>query len=233
MCARLTITISGEKVKVYLFERYDIDQAIIDLELPSYNVAPGGQVLAIISDGSKYRGGTLKWGFVPSWAEDEKTGYKMVNARAETIELKRTFKESFINKRCVILTDSYYEWKKEDNKKRPVRISFKDKRVFPLAGLYSSYKRSDGTTLYTCTIITTEPNDVLKSIHHRMPVILDEEAEKIWLDPHMKDVKVLKSLLKETDSELMSYYEVSQYVNNVRNNDIKCIEPLEGGLHHE
>ncbi len=233
MCGRLTITISGEKMKVYLYERYDIDQAIIDLELPHYNVAPGTGVVAILNDGHHNRGGTLKWGFVPSWASDEKIGYSMINARAETVDIKRTFKDSLINKRCIILADSYYEWQKNDTSKKPIRIQFKDQRIFALAGLWSSYVKKDGTKLYTCTILTTEPNDLLKSIHNRMPVILNEEAEKIWLNPKVTDIQVLKSVMKETESELMSYYEVSPYVNSARNNDITCIKPLEGGIASE
>lgn len=226
MCGRFTITVSMDELKAYLTDYYDIEEVKSDFDIPRYNVSPGEEVISIINDGNKNRVGLLKWGFVPPFAKEEKSSYSMINAKAETLHEKSAFKDSFEHKRCVILADGFYEWKKEKDQKKPLRILMKDKKIFPIAGLYSTYTRSDGSKLHTCTIITTKANEMMKSIHERMPVILTENSKKIWLNPHISNVKQLSELLTPYEDSLMTAYRVSNIVNRSGQNSKECIEPI-------
>jgi putative SOS response-associated peptidase YedK len=226
MCGRFTLDIEPEAMTNYLYEHYQIENLNEDIRLPRYNVAPGQQILTVLNDGKKYRAGTLKWGFVPFFSKDEKIGYKMINARAETLAEKASFKQSLVNKRCIILADGFYEWKKENNAKFPMRFRLKERELFSFAGLWSSYTREDGTKLYTCTIITTTPNSLVSPVHDRMPVILTKDAEKIWLNPEQKDPQLLTSLLNPYDVNHMEVYPVSSLVNSTKYDQKECIEAV-------
>src|SRR5690554_4558341 len=135
MCGRYTITVTIEELMLH----YQMDESLIPFHKPRYNVAPGQMIPAIINDGVKYRLGELQWGFIPSWAKDAKIGYKMINARSETVMDKPSFKDSFRRKRCLIPADGFYEWKKSDGNKQPMRIMLKSKKIFSLAGLYDTW----------------------------------------------------------------------------------------------
>jgi putative SOS response-associated peptidase YedK len=226
MCGRFTIGISQERMRQHLYENYDIEDFDIELALPRYNVAPGQNVLSVIHDGTKYRAGFLKWGLVPAFAKDEKMGNNMINAKSETLSEKPSFKDSFKNKRCVILGDSFYEWMHQDSSKTPMRIMLTSQGLFPMAGLWSSYTKTDGSRLYTCTIITTKANDTVSPIHDRMPVILTEETKKIWLNPEIKDLSYLSTILVPYDANKMYTYKVSPLVNNPSNECVECINSL-------
>src|SRR3954465_13778582 len=185
MCGRFTLTTSIDEI----IDRFDI-QSFLNEELyaPSYNIAPSQLVLAVINDGSSNRMGFLKWGLVPPWANDTSIGNKMINARAETISEKPSFRNAFNKKRCLVIADSFFEWKRhEDKSKTPMRIKLKSDDLFAMAGIWESWKSPEGKTLYTCSVITTEPNELMKDIHDRMPVILKPDDEKIWLDPSVSD----------------------------------------------
>lgn len=223
MCGRFTITIDLEDLRVYLEENYDITELKGEFDLPRFNVAPGQDVITIINDGAKNRVGTLRWGLVPSFAKDEKIGYQMINAKSETLHEKPSFLPSFRSKRCVILADSFYEWKKEDTKKQPMRILFDDQKIFPMAGLWNTFVREDGTKLHTCTIITTEANELMKPIHERMPVILTEDMRKKWLDPRQTNLYELSKLLRPYSPEHMRAYKVSDMVNKSGYDTPDCI----------
>lgn len=223
MCGRFTITVDLEDLRVYLEENYDISELKGEFDLPRFNVAPGQDVITIINDGAKNRVGTLRWGLVPSFAKDEKIGYQMINAKAETLHEKPSFLPSFRAKRCVILADSFYEWKKEDVKKQPMRILLDNQKIFPMAGLWNTFIREDGSKLHTCTIITTEANDLMKPIHERMPVILTEEMRKKWLDPRQTNLYELSKLLRPYDSKFMKAYKVSDIVNKAGYDTPDCI----------
>ncbi|MDF2699776.1 MAG: hypothetical protein K0Q49_1332 [Haloplasmataceae bacterium] len=225
MCGRFTISVELEELEEYLSENYNIDEFTLDYK-PRYNVSPGQDIISIINVGNKFRVGTLKWGFVPSWASDEKIGNKMINAKSESLAEKPAFKHSFINKRCVILADSFYEWKQVEKEKVPMRIKLKTNEIFPLAGLWSTYTRSNGSKLFTCTIITTTPNELVENIHNRMPVILNKEAEKIWLNPQITDVNILNSILKPYNHDSMDAYQVSSLVNSSKVESSDCIRAL-------
>jgi len=217
MCGRFALY-ADYKV---ILERFDIEQASFGEEEyeKSYNVAPSQQVAAVISDGSKNRLGKLRWGLIPPWAKEAKIGYKMINARAETAAEKPSYRNAFKKKRCLVVADSFYEWRKEENGKTPMLIKMKSGEPFAFAALWESWESPEGETVHSCSILTTGPNKIMESIHDRMPVILSKEAEKIWLDPNVQDVELLKSLLKPFEDGEMEAYEVSDAVNSPKNNN--------------
>ncbi|WHY75161.1 SOS response-associated peptidase [Neobacillus sp. WH10] len=224
MCGRFTLTATFEEI----INHFDI-QSFLEEELysPSYNIAPSQSVLAVINDGRVNRMGFLKWGLVPPWAKDLSVGNKMINARAETISEKPSFRNAFKKKRCIVIADSFYEWKRhEDKTKTPMRIKLKSNELFAMAGIWEGWKSPDGKTLYTCSVITTGPNELMKDIHDRMPAILKREDEKIWLDTAISDTTRLKPLLVPFDENEMETYEVSSLVNSPKNNSIELIQKI-------
>jgi putative SOS response-associated peptidase YedK len=192
---------------------------------PNYNVAPSQDVPVIIYDGSN-RLAMFRWGLIPFWAKDPSIGNKMINARAETVDEKPSFKHSLQRKRCLVLADGFYEWKKEGSTKRPHRISLKNKDLFGFAGLWDTWKSPAGDIINSCSIITTSPNELMAVIHNRMPVILPREVEQLWLDQGITDSHFLKSLLKPYPADLMIAYEVSTLVNSPKNNGPECLAPV-------
>jgi putative SOS response-associated peptidase YedK len=224
MCGRFTLTATFEEI----INRFDI-QAFLEEEkyAPSYNIAPSQSVLAVINDGKTNRMGFLKWGLIPPWAKDMSMGGKMINARAETIAEKPSFRNAFKKKRCLIIADSFYEWKRhEDKTKTPMRIKLKSDDLFAMAGIWEGWKANDGKVLYTCSVITTSPNELMKDIHDRMPVILKRNDEKTWLDPSISDTNHLKQLLVPFNGAIMETYEVSSLVNTPKNNSIELIQKI-------
>jgi len=225
MCGRVTLTLDKQTVLDILGDVFQVSNTPEIGTLPNYNIAPSNNLLSVINTGKAYHGGQLKWGFVPSWAKDESIGYSMINARSETIENKTAFKDSFSSKRCILLADSFYEWKREKTK-RPFRFQITDQSLIPFAGIYSSFTREDGSKLYTCSILTCEPNKTMANIHNRMPVILNPSTSKIWLNQETTHHE-LKDLCVPYSDDKMSLYEVNPYVNSVKNNNIQCIEPAD------
>lgn len=223
MCGRYTLFADYEE----LIERFQIVSAFDKEEYEeSYNIAPSHSVVAVINDGKQNRMGYLRWGLVPVWAKDDKVGFTMINARAETIAEKPSFRMSFQRSRCLILADSFYEWKKDGSKKIPMRIKLKNNEPFGMAGIWSAWRKPDGSFLYSCSVITTTPNPLMMEIHNRMPVILTKEDEKTWLDPANKDQSSLLQLLKPFDENQMEVFEVSSDVNSPKNNGPKLIEQI-------
>jgi putative SOS response-associated peptidase YedK len=224
MCGRFTLTATVDQ----LIDRFDVEFFLEQEEyLPSYNVAPSQSVLAVINNGSHKRMGFLRWGLIPPWAKDMSIGYKMINARAETLSEKPSFRNAYKNKRCLIVADSFYEWKRIDSKtKTPMRIKLKSDELFAMAGLWESWKSPEGKTIYSCSVITTQPNELVQDIHDRMPVILKPEDEKNWLDPSISDTSKLQPLLKPLEPSLMEAYEVSPLVNSPKNNSIQLIQKI-------
>lgn len=223
MCGRFTLFAPYFEV----IERFDIEAAFAENDyIQSYNIAPSQQVAAIINDGNQNRLGHLRWGLIPPWAKDEKIGYKMINARAETVAEKPSFRQAFMKRRCIIPADSFYEWQKGDGKKIPMRIKMKSGELFAIAGLWESWKAPDGKIIHTCTAITTEPNELMKPIHNRMPVILKKEDERAWLDPQNTDRHFLGNMLKPFDEAQMDAYVVSADVNSPKNNDETLIQKI-------
>ncbi|WP_174733089.1 SOS response-associated peptidase [Mesobacillus harenae] len=213
-----------------LFEPIETLQEKFDFEFskefaPRYNIAPGQDILAVLPKGTGRGGAYLRWGFIPAWAQDEAIGYKMINARAETLSEKISFKNSFKQKRCIILSDGFYEWKREGKLKKPYRFVMKDRKPFAMAGLWERWNKN-GSNIFTCTIITTEANAVTKEVHDRMPVVLTKEAQQVWLSKSIEDPEQLKSLLCPYSSVQMELFEVSSELNSAKNEGIQLIEPL-------
>ncbi|MFY9569979.1 MAG: SOS response-associated peptidase, partial [Blastocatellia bacterium] len=167
---------------------------------------------------------SMRWGLVPYWATDPKIGSKLINARAETLADKAAFKDAFRRRRCLVAADGFYEWEKTGGKKTPLFIHLKSQRSFVFAGLYDKWSSPLGETLLSCTIITTEANDLVRPIHDRMPVILPKDLADLWLDAEIDDHRLL-DLLQPYPADKMSAYQVSTLVNSVKNDSPQCIEP--------
>lgn len=222
MCGRYTITVTIEE----LLLRYFLDPNTPLALQPRYNIAPTQMVPAVLNDGERNRIGELKWGLVPSWAKEPSIGSKMINARAETISEKPAFRGLITRKRCILPADGFYEWRKNGDKKQPYRIVLQRVQIFSLAGLYETWVGPNGEKVSTCTIITTEPNALMASIHDRMPVILRPDDESVWLDRRNQDNDLLQSLLVPYDAKDMRAYPVSAAVGNVKNNQPDLIEEV-------
>ncbi|GFZ84294.1 putative SOS response-associated peptidase YoqW [Compostibacillus humi] len=220
MCGRYTLLAD----ELEILDEFGLEGEIADYE-PSYNIAPGQRVLAIIHNGKEKRAGYLRWGLVPSWAKDEKIGYKMINARSETAHVKPSFRKLMESKRCLIVADSFYEWKKTESEKQPKRIQLQGRKLFAFAGLWDKWEQGENT-LFTCTILTKEANGFMKEIHHRMPIILPKEKEDEWIAPVKIPSEKAKTFLDTLHTEELTAYNVSSYVNAAKNNDVKCIQPL-------
>jgi len=218
MCGRFSFTAVRDDVE----NRFGIfiDQ---DGYTPRYNCAPT-QKLAVVSNDSPGKLSFYRWGLIPFWAKDFSIGNKLINARAETIIEKPSFKNSFRRKRCLVLSDSFFEWKKKDKEKIPYRILKKDDSLFAMAGLWDTWKDAEGRETQSFTIITTSANELIKDLHHRMPVILHPEDEKLWIGDFDEGKHL--DLLKPYPSELMKTYRVSKLVNSAVNDSIEIISPL-------
>lgn len=196
---------------------------------PRYNIAPSQLVACVRTnpESKEWECVELKWGLVPSWAKDPGIGNKMINARAETIAEKPTFRKAFKHQRCLVLADGFYEWKQEGNTKQPYYIRFKDHRLFAFAGLWERWEKTGMDRLESCTLITTGPNELMEPIHTRMPVILALKDYNDWLDPSLPPVERINVLLRPFPSEEMEAYPVSQIVNNPRNDQPECVMPVQ------
>jgi len=223
MCGRFTITLEPA------FFQQELELGNLPSEwVPRYNAAPG-QSIPVVKDGESRDVTMLCWGLVPHWAKDISIGYKMINARSETLQVKPSFKNAFKSRRCLILADGFYEWQQPVAKgtpKAPFRFTLKDGSPFAFAGLWESWHSPENEDLQTCTIITCQPNELLAPIHNRMPVILDRQSCREWLVE--KPEEELAGLLKPYPPEAMTGYPVGQWVNNPRFDDAKCIERLAG-----
>lgn len=205
-------------------ERFDISELNMQLK-PRYNIAPTQDVPVVINHGENVLA-MLRWGLIPSWAKDISIGNKMINARAETLDEKTSFKIPLQRKRCLIVANGFYEWKKESAGKKPYLITLKNQELFGFAGLWDTWQSPEGKTINSCTIITISPNKLMESIHHRMPVILSKEGERFWLDSSITDMRFLKNLLLPYPAELMEAYEVSTLVNSPKNDVPECLQPV-------
>jgi putative SOS response-associated peptidase YedK len=220
MCGRYTLLAD----ELEILEEFGIEREIANYQ-PSFNIAPGQNVLAIIHDGSTKRAGYLRWGLVPSFATDEKIGYKMINARSESAHQKPSFKNLMRRKRCLIIADSFYEWQRVGKEKQPKRIHLTNRKLFAFAGLWDKWSH-EGRDLFTCTILTRDANPFMQEIHHRMPIILPKQKEEEWIAPEVMDPNKAHDFLFDLEAEDFSAYNVSSYVNAAKNNDESCIAPL-------
>ncbi len=218
MCGRYTLKTPVNA----LAEWFDLDDYPSSLT-PSYNVAPTQEVAAILEEGEERKLETFRWGLIPSWAKDPSIGNKMINARAETVSEKPSFRSAFKKRRCLIVADGFYEWQKTDGGKQPFHIKLSDSSPFAFAGLWETWDK-DGEEIRSCSIITTDANYLMNEIHHRMPVILHPENYGVWLDSGFEEKETLMDLLKPYPSDQMEAYAVSRRVNKPSNNEPSVLE---------
>lgn len=218
MCGRLTITSSKDEIEAHLKIKMPDDF------VPSYNVAPTQNVVAVLNIDPAV-GKIAKWGLVPSWSKDQSIGIRLFNARAETISEKPLFRSLFKKKRCFIVADGFFEWKKEGKSKRPYFIHLKGGEPFSFAGLWDEWKTPNGINLLTCTIITTTPNSMVGQLHDRMPVVLDNTTRALWLS-ESSDTSLLNSFMGPYDETKMEMYEVSKLCNKAGYDSPECIVPV-------
>ena len=222
MCGRYTITVPTRSL-LTLFDLPEVPEL-----LPRYNVAPTQEVPVVRTLGGRRELTLLRWGLIPFWSKDPKQGPTPINARADTAPEKPAFRTAFRRHRCLLPADGFFEWKKEGTKKQPVYFRMRDDRPFAFAGLWDRWESPDGAIIQSCTILTTEPNELVATVHDRMPAIVPPEAYDLWLDPAVHDPARVQPLLGPYPADAMKAYPVSARVNSPRDDDPGLIEPLEG-----
>jgi len=193
---------------------------------PDYNIAPSRSVLGIgrfEKDGREAR--HFQWGLIPSWAKDEKIGYRLINARGETVREKPSFRSAFARRRLIIPASYFFEWKREGAGKTPYLIRLKGQDLFGMAGLWERWTATTGEAIDSCTIITCEANEAVSELHDRMPVILPEESYGLWLGEESAESPAVASLLRPVSAEQTELYPVTGKVGNPRFNTPECMEP--------
>ena len=224
MCGRFTNKAKPEQVE----KEFKLGRINPNLFQPRFNIAPAQMIDVVFEPETERIISQLKWGLVPFWAKDESIGNKLINARAETVSEKPSFREAFKSRRCIIPASGFYEWKRQSaGAKQPFYFYMKEKEVFGFAGLWETWiDKQTGEELETCTIITTEANDVLKPVHDRMPVILKPEDYNEWLDSKEKNTEKLQKFLAPYPAGEMDSYAVSRSVNIPDTDSPALIEPL-------
>lgn len=234
MCGRASLS----KVEKELEKRFQATFYAEDLEqynpLPNYNIAPTHMHPVITSDDSKHLQ-YFRWGLIPSWAKDPAIGSKMINARKETIREKPAFRQAIQKRRCLIPFDGFYEWKKQGKQKIPHRICLHDKNIFAVAGIWEKWISETGETIFSFSVITQPPNEIMAPIHDRMPAILLPQQESLWLNPELS-AKEAVDLIVPYPSGLLQTYTVSKRINKVSENssdlldEVPFEDPIQGSL---
>lgn len=229
MCGRFTLTAGGPALADE-FELADVPELAA-----RYNIAPSQDVAVILREPSSTTRvlRNMRWGLVPHWARDPAVGSRMINARAESAAEKPAYRTPFRQRRCLLPATGFFEWKRIGAGKQPMLLRRRDGRPFAFAGLWDRWHPKEGEPVESCTILTTEPNDLVVDVHDRMPVILPPEAYEPWLDPDLQEPADLQSLLIPYDASEMIVHPVSPWVNATAHDDPDCIEPVDpdiGGL---
>lgn len=221
MCGRYTLSKLEE-----ILRQFPSITELPGILAPRFNIAPTQPILAITNEHPD-RIDHLYWGLVPSWAKDISVGSKMINARAETLAEKPSYRRPLSRRRCLIPADGFYEWKKNpDGTKTPMHIRLKSGSLFAFAGLWEVWQSPDGSELPSGTVITTRPNELMADIHDRMPVILPESAYEQWLDPDEHPPEEFLDLLGPYPAKELEAYPVSSRVGSPKNDDRRLIEPV-------
>jgi putative SOS response-associated peptidase YedK len=223
MCGRFTLK-----------ESVDTLASLFDITPPPdlhdrFNIAPTQGIAAIrqSSSGQGRELAQMRWGLIPAWAKDPASLPLLINARAETAATKPAFRAALRYRRCLVPASGFYEWQRLGREKRPFHIRMKDAAPFAMAGLWEHWVGPDGSEIDTCALLTIESNEIMRSVHDRMPVILSPDTYDLWLDPDVQDVEIIRPLLRSYPSEAMVAFPVTPHVNNARNDDPQCLLPLE------
>jgi len=220
MCGRYSLTTPEESL-VALF-----DAGPIAGYRPRYNVAPSQEVAAVRLVDGRRAWAWLRWGLIPSWAKDPAIGNRMINARAETVAEKPSFRAAFKARRCLIAASGFYEWRRSNGAKQPYDIGLIDGGPFAFAGLWERWRGADGEAVETCTILTTDAAPAIAHIHPRMPVILDAAHFDVWLETAPESVEMLQALLAPYPGGRLRARPVSRRVNDPRNDDPDCLAEI-------
>jgi putative SOS response-associated peptidase YedK len=220
MCGRFTLRAPASVVaeQFALFE--------VPPFAPRFNIAPSQPVPVVrLARGRELV--WLRWGLIPAWAKDPAIGNRLINARAETVAEKPAFRAALRRRRCLVAADGFYEWQRTGKRKQPYFIRLRDDRPFAFAGLWESWEAPDSSQIESCTLLTTEPNELMRPIHDRMPVILPADGYRVWLDPAMEKPERLLPLFRPYPAEEMTAEPVSTFVNSPAHEGPECIAPVE------
>ena len=212
MCGRYSLISDISALQV----RFDFDTPVTE-HRSRYNIAPTQNVLTVRAGDGRNVAEHMRWGLIPSWAKDMSIGNRAINARAETLAERPMFRTALRRRRCLILADGFYEWIRAGKARQPMRILLATGEPFAFAGLWETWTNPEGESIHSCTIITTTPNDVMRPIHDRMPVILMPEHESTWLDSSNEDASAINSFLSPYPPEIMETYPVAPLVNSHAN----------------
>lgn len=224
MCGRSSLTVTEKELEARFNARFYSEDLERYNPLPNFNMAPT-QRLPVVTDADPDHINLYRWGLIPFWAKDEKIGYRMINARSETVAEKSAFRKAFTSRRCLWPIDGYYEWIKKGKEKLPYRVVMKDKGVYSLAGLWEVWRNEQEEKIYSFTILTKAASPSMEFLHDRMPVILPRDLEFKWLDADLEPESFLENL-PEMGTDQLEVYRVSQQVNNVRNNQPDLVDPV-------
>ncbi|HKK14953.1 MAG TPA: SOS response-associated peptidase [Gammaproteobacteria bacterium] len=219
MCGRFTLATPAERIA----EHFQL--AAVPALAPRYNIAPSQPVAAVRAAEAGRELVWLRWGLVPSWARDPKIGYRMINARAESLAERPAYRTALRRRRCLVPADGFYEWQTLAGARQPWYIRLRDGEPFAIAGLWEHWQGDNGTVIDSVTLVTTTANTLLAPVHGRMPVLLPADAYSAWLDPRLQDTGRLSDLLQPYPAESMSAYPVSRRVNDTRTDDRALLEP--------
>jgi len=222
VCGRYTFVAEPEDL-TELFGLLDVPELP-----PRYNIAPTQPVPVVRQDARGQRHmDWMRWGLIPSWSKDPSAGARMINARAETVIEKPAYRTAFRRRRCLLPARGFYEWKRVGSRKQPYFIHLRGGELFAFAGLFEHWQSPEGDEIDSCTILTIDSNELVRTIHHRMPVILPPEDYDLWLDPEVQDPERLKPLLRALSADAMEAYPVSTHVNSPAHDDPMCIERVQ------
>ncbi len=224
MCGRFTLSTSPTTIA----DHFGLDEAP---ELGArFNVAPGQSIATISLSGEDRRSilSWRRWGLVPSWAKDEKVGNRLINARAETATERPSFRSALRRRRCLVPADGFYEWAGTKGSKQPYLIGLEGRALFAFAGLWERWTNPEGEALESCTLLTTEATEQLSALHDRMPVIVDPVDYELWMDPGVVEPDLASPVIDRNLGGALDFEPISQYVNDVRHDDPRCLEAIAG-----
>lgn len=222
MCGRIVLSSAPHE----LAERFFLDE--VPELLPRFNIPPGQDILAVVPNPNTEGrlALMLKWGLEPPWQQGRETGLKLINARSETVLDKPAFRDAFLQRRCLIPVDGFFEWQKRPNGRQPYFFSSKKREPLALAGIWARHEYPGGHEVRSCSILTTSANSLMRPIHHRMPVILPENDWKFWLDLPEDKAENLQDLLQPLPAHMLQVWPVSRKVNRPDFDRPQCLEPI-------